>query len=317
MRFSYSSLNCFDRCKRQYYYSQIAANHKVKNDILRKEAHYLKQLTTAQFWTGKLVEATIEDVLIEGRTNPVSGNIVQVLFEYARSLAENQFNFSLSNQFRNVTKTLAGRKYFHLFEHEYEIDDIGIKDSVLHDVSKCLGNYPLIFLPEIGMPLHSLLTFADLKKKQAPVPIELFNVKIDCMLDCLVLFNSKIVILDWKVSKTTASDFSKQLMLYALSVSRSYWADNRPLQNIYSYEVNLYNAQTKYYKLDEEKVIKTEDFIFDFVRRVEDFTQNKKYKELDIEDFPMCENLYVCENCNFQKICIMNGREHEFKHGFK
>ena len=38
-----------------------------------------------------------------------------------------------------------------------------------------------------------------------------------------------------------------------------------------------------------------------------------KYEELDIEDFPMCENLYVCENCNFQKICIMNGSEHGFK----
>jgi hypothetical protein len=91
MRFSYSSFNCFDRCKRQYYYTQIAANHKAKNDILRKEAHYLKQLTSAQFWPGKLVEATIEDVIVEGRINPSSGNIVHVLFEYARSLAENQF----------------------------------------------------------------------------------------------------------------------------------------------------------------------------------------------------------------------------------
>lgn len=313
MRFSYSSFNCFDRCKRQYYYTQIAANHKAKNDILRKEAHYLKQLTSTQFWPGKLVEATIEDVLIEGRINPASGNIVHILFEYARSLAENQFNFSLSNQFRNVTQTAAGRNYFRLFEHEYEIDDTGIKDSVIQDVLKCIGNYPSIFLPEMGISLHSLLTSANQKRKQVPVPIELYGASIACMLDCLVLFNSRIVILDWKVSKTTASDFSRQLLLYALAVSRSYWADNRRLQDIYSYEVNLYNAQTKYYKLDEEKIIKTEDFIFDFVRRVEDFTQNKKYKELDIEDFPMCENLYICENCNFQKICIMNGSDHGFK----
>ena len=308
MRFSYSSFNCFNRCKRQYYYSQIAANHNVKNDILRKEAHFLKQLTHSQFWPGKLVEAAIEDVLIEGPINPSSRNIIQVLFDYAKSLADNQFNFSLSNKFRNVTQTAAGRNYFRLFEHECEIDDIAIKDSVLHDVSKCFGNYPSIFLPEIGMPLHNLLTVADRKRKQVPVPIELFNANISCMLDCLVLFNSKIVILDWKVSKTTASDFSKQLMLYALAISRSYWSETRQHQDIYSFEVNLYNAQIKYYKLDKDKIIEIEDYIFDFIRRIEDFTQKKKYKEFDIEDFPMCENLYVCENCNFQKICIMNRR---------
>ena len=92
MVWSYSTHNSFNRCKRQFYYN-IAACHNAK-DPVRKEAHYLRQLTPSLFWPGNLVEAAIEDILIVG--HPKAANIVDELYQYANELGESQMSFSLT-----------------------------------------------------------------------------------------------------------------------------------------------------------------------------------------------------------------------------
>jgi hypothetical protein len=302
MRWSYSAHNCFNRCKRQYYYSHIAAHHNAKKDYLRKEAHYLKQLTLSTFWSGKLVEAAIEDVFINDY--PKTTNITKELYDYSMRLSEAQMKFSISNQFRSVAKSKTGRKYFRLFEHEYNMDDSGLLESTLDDVAICFQNYPLMIIPELGMSLSDLLALSNIKKCQIPVPLSMFDTPIQCYLDCLILFESKVIIIDWKVSKTTASNFAKQLKNYGLAVSRSTWGADKCLSDIYVYEANFYNGQITHYMLDEEDIFEIEDFIFDSIRRMEELRGGKEYVEIDIEDFPMCENLRVCQYCNFQKLCF-------------
>lgn len=193
---------------------------------------------------------------------------------------------------------------FRLFEHEYGLDDNGLLQSTLEDAAVCFLNYPKMSIPEMDLSLSDLLALADIKKCQLPVPLSIFNTTVQCYLDCLILYQSKVIIFDWKVSKTTASRFDDQLKTYGLAISRSGWGAGKDLKDICIYEANFYTGQIKKYPLNDGNILETEDFIFDSVRRIEAIVGGKKFAELDAEDFPMCENLRVCQNCNFQKFCL-------------
>lgn len=302
MVWSYSAHNCFNRCKRQYYYDHIAAHHNAK-DPMRKEAHYLNQLTPSLFWSGKLVEAAIEDVLIN--RHPNSANVADELYQYSVALGKTQMNFSLSNQFRSVSKSKIGqRKYFRLFEHEYGLEDSYLLQSTMDDVLICCQNFPTMEIPEFSMSLNDLLGLEGLKRCQLPVPLSIFDNSVQCYLDFLSLYQSKVVIIDWKVSKTAASYFADQLRIYGLAIYRSGWARNKELSDIYIYEANLYKGQITRYPLNETIISETEDFIFDSVKRIQRLVNGENFKGLDIENFPQCENYQVCSVCNFRKFCL-------------
>ena len=302
MSWSYSAHNCFQRCKRQYYYRHIAAHHNAKKDPLRKEAHFLNQLTPSSFWAGNLVEAGIEDVAVNGNANPE--NIVSRLLRYTRKLADDQLRFSLNNEYRKETKSNIGRRYFRLFEHEYGMDDSGVLDSALRDAAICYNNFPSMIVPDLDRSLMDLIASESTTRCQQPVPLKLFDSTIQCILDCLIPLGKKIVVIDWKVSKTSASNFEKQLKTYGMAIYHSSWRSDRNLEDIHVYEVNFYSGQIVRYPLDRNAMDETEDFIFDSIKRIQALVQNKKFIGLDVEDFPMCENLTVCQYCNFQKLCI-------------
>lgn len=301
MAWSYSSYSSFNRCKRQYFYSNEFAHHSAKKNPLKREAYLLKQLTPSRFWPGKLAEAAIEDVLI--KNNPCGNGIPHRLYEYAAKLAERQMAFSLSGEFRRVVKSNVGREYFRLLEHEYGMDDSGLLESSIDELRVCFERYPTIHLKDLGILLNDLLLSAATKQCQVPISTNLFDTTVQCNLDCLIEYGSKLIVIDWKVSKTSASDFSKQLLTYALVVSQTKKGLEKGLNNILIYEINLFTGKVTRYPLDEVTVAEAEDFIFDSVKLLERVTERRGRNDLDPEDFPPCENIQVCEFCNFQKIC--------------
>jgi hypothetical protein len=300
MAWSYSSYTSFNRCKRQYFYSNEFAHHNAKKCPLKREAHLLKQLTHGGFWTGKVAEAALEDILIKDR--PPRSDISHRLYEYAVELAKRQMAYSLSGDFRRVVKSSVGREYFRLLEHEYGLDDSGLLESTIEELKVCFEHYPTIQLKDLGISLNSLLLSTATKRCQEVISTRLFETPIQCNLDCLIEYGSKLIVIDWKVSRTSASDFSKQLLTYGLVVSRTR-GSKRALNDILIYEINLLQGKVTPYRLDEVSIAETEDFIFDSVKMIERVTERRGRNDLDPEDFPPCENIRVCEFCNFQKIC--------------
>lgn len=301
MGWSYSAYSSFNRCKRQYFYGHEFAHHNAKKIPLKKEAYLLKQLTPSNFWPGKLAEAAIEDILI--KNHPSENGIPERLFEYGSELAKRQMAFSLSGDFRRVVKSRIGREYFRLREHEYGIDDSGLLDSAIDDLRICCERYSSIQLPELGIALSKLLLLTPIKQCQVPISSNLSGTAIQCNLDCLIEYKSRLVIIDWKVSKTLASNFSKQLLTYGLVMSRTKRGLERGLDGILVYEINLFTGNVTRYPLNEKTIAEVEDFIFDSVKLIERITERRERNDLDPEDFPPCENIRVCEFCNFQKIC--------------
>ena len=298
---SNSNFNSFNKCRRKFYFEYIVANA-VAKDPFRKEVHYLKQLTNRTFWAGNLVEAAIEDVII--REKPSKANALNKLQNFVESLINQQFSFSLSNQFRDVVKSkIDKRLYFRLFEHEYELDDSEIKDAVLEDVLKCFQNYFNIRIEDCNILLHDLLLKTNNQRVQQPIPFKFMERTIRCIPDYIIPGQSKIILIDWKVSKSFASDFSKQLLLYLFAVYKTSWGVNKNIDNMTAHEVNLYNGQVKSYKLSEENILFMEDYIFDFMQRIDGCLQNRKFEAIDWEDFPCTENFNSCHYCNFQKLC--------------
>lgn len=68
---------------------------------------------------------------------------------------------------------------------------------------------------------------------------------IRCIPDYMIPNYSKIIIMDWKVSKSPNSDFSKQLLLYLFAIFKTTWGNNKQVENIIAYEVNLYSGKIK------------------------------------------------------------------------
>lgn len=302
MAWSYSSYSSFNRCKRQYFYSNEFAHHSARKIPLKREAYFLKQLTPATFWPGKLAEAAIEDVLI--KDHPHGDRIPKKLYDYAAKLAERQMTFSLAGEFRRVVKSKIGREYFRLMEHEYGMDDSGLLESAIDDIRVCFEHYPTVQLKDLGVSLNELLLSRASKQCQVLIPTRLFDTAVQCNLDCRIEYGPKLIVIDWKVSKTSASDFSKQLLTYGLVVSRTKEGLRRGLNNILVYEINLFTGKVTRYPLDEMTIAETEDFIFDSMKMIERITEGRNRNDLDPEDFPPCENLRVCEFCKFQKICM-------------
>lgn len=296
----------FLRCPRQWYFHSIVASH-TSNSPLRREAHYLKQLQSVYAWRGSLVDRVIEKVIVPNIKNKNIPSTAE-LMSVSEDLIEKQMIFAKDNNFRSNSKTNAGDAYCALFDIEYNGN---VNEDILSDAKN-----------DIKIALRNLLHSSFLKEllekgsylaAQRHLIFKFENVNVSCTPDLLVFPEDEPpIITDWKVHSFPNYDYSRQLGLYAIALSRIKTHKDFPekMENKLTepttfrlIEYQLLHNEQREYAISNEDVAEIEDYIFFSSSQMIDLVEGKKFRESNINEIPTTRFPQTCTKCQFQRLC--------------
>jgi PD-(D/E)XK nuclease superfamily len=328
--FSISKLNTYRICGRKHYFSEMG-NHGKKNPLKRK-AFELKKVQNLQMWQGAVVDLAMEKLiipLINEKKELDFGEIINQAIE----IAKRQYEFSKAKKYKEFSKNNVGDDYCVLEIHElskpYSEEDIlkvyeGIKKSILN-------------ISEMQMPDKnlSLLNFLYRAKKLIPNisnwRVEVEDMGVKPQIDLLLYDeNFKPTVIDWKVSESLTSDYSRQLEICALTVylKRLEKIDSPKYDydDIQLYEVNLWQSKVKKHNFSEAIFHKIYDKIHLSISDIELLDASKeefRFQEinghildLNVESYDITDNSGSCMLCNYNSLCqflIRNNNQYNEK----
>ena len=270
-------------------------------DDKRREAYMLKQLQHLSVWQGSLVHKGISQFLVPTlRRNRLINE--KTLIERTVAMAERQLKFSKSLTYhllREQPKNSLGDDFCALFEHEYGISYLSEDvENVYQGISQCFQNLfsQSRFIRYLqGRPWYGSEFALQFKFNEATV-----TARLD------VLFfrqGRQPTIIDWKVTKSEVSDYSRQALVYAWVVLHSSaWQGVHP-EEIEIYEVNLAKNQIKLHPVTKDRLNKIEDFVFRSIIEIQALRGNSSYCLEHLEDYEFARSPKACQNCNFQRLC--------------
>lgn len=304
MRWSYSLHRMMKRCQRQLAFAHIVASP-TSIDPERHEAYLLKQLQQVSAWQGNLVHRVL------ARDVPLALQAGQALKPSALTdsvlrLAERQFAFSAAHRYRQLgtNKTGVGDDYCALFVHEYEQD---VADdfvaTVQESASLCFENLASQkgFLGLLGAGSWHVaeprLTFPFNGTSLMAVPDIVFTGP-----------DGRLSVVDWKVGNSETSDYTNQLLVYALAVVLSGRWSGVTERGLDLYEVNLLKNHIRQHHIDQERLQEAEDFVYRSLVDLEALVRDISYRDLDLNEFQAAERLTTCRYCNFGRMCVREFR---------
>ena len=311
MTWSYSSQRTFARCQRQWFYSNFAAQPRVK-DPMRRRALYYGQLNTISAWRGRLVDTVISSYVVPSLSDPLSEEPMQLQdgLRIARRLFDEQGAYACHNRAATTEVTISkeGEKFALLFENEYQAppseDDF---DNAWIEVETSLANFWK------SDAIWSVLNEATgLISQPRSISFELANgTKGVAFPDLIAFFADKPpTIIDWKVHANAGNNARRQLAVYALALSMCSKAHfdfppdwKRPAIEIKLIEAQLLLDRLTHYELDDEDIAEVETFIASSAYEMECLAEGKKFTELDMGDFRTAHDGTACEVCVYQAIC--------------
>jgi len=296
MKWSISAHNLFQRCQRQYLFNTIIASANSLEEI-RKEAYILKQLQGWIAWQGSIVHEGIHLFVIP-QLKPGRKLDVEDVIDSTLKMARRQYIFSQNKRYRHLTREIAGTPYAALFEHEYnyEIDTASLQ-QIPQNIRTCFLNLfeQQDLLEEIsghrGLYCEKFLQF--------PVGED---ITIWSKLD-LIFFRSDghLVIIDWKVANDVTSDYSRQVMVYALAAKHRW--PRTAIENFVVKEVNLLKNTIKTHLVTDKSLMEIEDFIYRSSTNIQNLAGNHDWDAQCLEDFEPANSCRTCQYCKFKKIC--------------
>jgi hypothetical protein len=306
MKWSISAHNTFRRCQRQYFFSEVMASPQAK-DTKRREAYMLKQLKHLSAWQGSLVHQAIDQLVVPAWRSGSSVDARKIV-EYTLAIARRQLAFSESHNYQLLmqrSKTSLGSDFLALFEHEYGIEVLPSDiETVYERVSQCFQN-----LSSKRDFVSSLRNHFDYES-ELPLhfKIDAFTVAVKLDLLCSRR-DGRPTIVDWKISQSDTSDYTRQALTYTLAILKApKWSNLQP-EDIQVYEVNLLTDSVRQYTITQDKLYRIEDFIFQSATEVQAVVGNHGYSLDQFEDYDSANSPLTCQHCNFRKLCL------ELNHG--
>lgn len=299
-KWSYSMHTTMRRCQRQLVFGHIMASHNA-HDPERREAYILKQLRHLSAWQGSLVHEVLATefltILREGRPfHP------EALTAAAQALAQRQFAFSAAKRYQESgqTKSAAGNEYCALFEHEYGWEIPPETIAAVHErIAFCFEN-----LASQRRFLSRLYT-GSRYEAELPLSFRLNGITVRAVPDLVFLrADQQPTVIDWKVSKSETSDYSRQLLIYALAVARCGRWPGVHAEAIELYEMNLLKNEIRQHLATQEQLDEAEDFVYRSVVALEALVGTSKFDELDLSEFEVAEHPQTCFHCNFGPLCV-------------
>lgn len=311
-RWSISRVNTLRQCPRKFYFATILSHHGHNNNLKRK-AYELKKMQNFFTWPGNVVDKIMETVVIPKIQNKEPIDFLDVA-EEAVALAERQFKFSEAFSYKNpdLTKEKAGNNWCILDIHEIgrSYNDIDLS-KVYKKIKTSILNIESIKLPNTNKFL------IDYLKESFPLipnvinwSFEIERSRVTPQIDLILYNDFKPVVIDWKVSDSFASDYSRQLIVCGLTVyftrlKKAQAEGKRPYSypDIKLFEINLYRGEIKQHLFTQERANGLIDYINLTGSDIFLIHEQLKGNDSDILEFELTEKESTCKFCNFQTLC--------------
>jgi hypothetical protein len=311
MIWSISGYKQFQRCQRQWYYKNIVADGRVKNNSLRREVTILSKLQTIEAWRGSVVDSIISRRIVYAINNGYANKKDYYLNE-AMKLFNSQLESAVFQVYREPGYTFSDQDDFAAFienDLDHHIDDNEIekaREDVVTAISNFLDNKELI----------DYLKSATYLISQRPLKYKFNKFNIIAVPDLIALFNDRPPhIFDWKVHHFGTQAYDEQLISYAAALYKV----NRTSPHK-DFPENLSNFKITDYKLSEYQLLHNERMKRDYevtTEALEDLKNNisssiidiymvgghKKYDAVKVDNFSTTLYPENCLNCPFKKIC--------------
>ncbi|MBO6793216.1 MAG: PD-(D/E)XK nuclease family protein [Balneolaceae bacterium] len=308
MNWSYSGYRQFQKCNRQWYYSNIVAHHAAK-DPFRKEVTVLSKLKTIDAWRGEIVDQLISEVII-GKIRKDRGLDIDKLLWVADRKFDEQYEFALNKKYREPNVILSDYNKFSAIidlDNDQALDKT-VLNRVRNDIHQSIRNF---------MSREDLIDYLRtgtqwLTQRDLQYPFSKFRAK--GRPDLIVFFEDEPPhIFDWKVHTFAAKTYQDQLLSYALALSKV--IDIKPHkdfpQELSEYDVRHYKLtefqllvnEIRSYSITDYDLSSTENNIASGLLAMYRVGANRKYSDCSHEEFPTTFDPSNCEKCSFKSIC--------------
>lgn len=321
MIWSISGDKQFRKCPRQWYYSNVVSDKRVKKDEFRKEVTILAYLQNIQAWRGSIVDDIISRLLINAINKK---RIIQkdyYLNEAAKTF-ESQLNYARQKTYREGKNNSEIIDFGGLLEIEFGRnileEDLKIAKQEIMDALNNLLDDKLFI---------EYLQSADHLISQRPLIYSYDRFTVKAIPDLMLIFTDKPPhIVDWKVHTYGTNSYDEQLVSYAIALNQV--ARAKPHVDFPS---NIKDFQLKDYKLTEYQLLHPDRIRRNYViddESLERFSDklsrglmemymagcHQKYSQVTVDEFPTTDFVENCKNCPFTLICKQADNEIRNKH---
>lgn len=312
LEWSFSALSTLRKCNRMYYFQYIAPSHHFTNP-LRRKAHELKKSKNFLMWRGSVVDKIMEIEIIPRIKNKLEVNYAEMA-DLALALAKRQFKFSEEKlyQVKENSESKVGADYcildVHYLNIPYTAEEL---ERVYTSIREIITGIADIKMPN-GESLTKFLSTASLIIPNLRAwSFQFENIEISPQLDLFMFVEGKAIVLDWKVSESSVSDYSRQLIIGGITVFDTYRKKARQgtgkrlrFDDIRLIEVNLHKKESKEHAFNQQIANECIDYIYLNSDDVTLLTEGNSFDDLDISDFPITDKDSTCIFCKYRSLCI-------------
>jgi len=274
-----------------------------------------------KMWAGSVVDKFMEVVIIPAVVQK-KNLFFDCLAEDAVKMAEEQFRFSKNGIYKDAGQKKGDVDTSFCILDIHETNTPFAEDELANcyaTIREAILNLPKVTMPDGRLLIDFLKDANSLTPNINTWSVQIERARLKPQMDLLGLQNWKPFIIDWKLSGSYTSNYSRQLVICGITVylKRLESTDKKPWNygDLKLYEVNLLKNIVKEHEFTEEIVNELINYINLTSSDIYLLT-GKNQSEINIEDFELTEDQGHCETCNFQTLCsylLINNNQYDEK----
>lgn len=312
MKWSNSKIQTLRQCHRKYYFQYILADHHFTHPIRRK-AYELAKSQNLKMWQGSLVDWAVTNCIIPAYKAKQQPDFERIA-EETIAIAQKQFAFSESGAYKvkGNSKNKLAESFQILAYHDWgrQYDEVAIFE-VYTKVKDILLAFPNYDSPEKGKTLNQYLFESSfLKPNEEWWQYEYADIELNPQIDLIRFKGKAIHVIDWKVSASVSSDYSRQLNIAGIVTLHNKKKENEAkgwtaprLEDVSLFQINLYNGDVQKHLFNKETIASTLDRIYLDSER-EQLEEKVKWNEVAADTFEITDKTSTCAMCKFKPLCI-------------
>jgi hypothetical protein len=294
---SVSRHQTFERCKRQYYLNYYGARRvRDAHNPVVSAVWWLKQITGIKTWIGSVIHEVAQDALNAIRSGREADG--EDLMRQARE----RYRECVRASARGVK---CGDRWVSLHRHAYPNDPV--------ELSTEDGEERVVFLMHslLGSEAYThILSIPPQHIREVDEPFQSFTlegvagiggVKVFAIPDVLLHDGKSIRIVDWKTGEVDHTGIAEQAGIYRLYAYQRYGLPEARIT------VEIANLPGSGESVEPPggtpSVADATRFAHRSIGAMVALIENMSYHTVKISDFPMTDDLSICQRCGFKRAC--------------